>query len=224
MPSLASTSFVFFSSFNETTSMTDTAVLDNPASTRSKRLKAATQATHDKLDKAIMAGEPFASRERYALFVKVQHGFHRDIEALYDDATLDDLLPDLKGRRRIALIERDLADLEAQAPAIAAPPVFKAGAPVDLPTALGWLYVAEGSNLGAAFLLKDALKLGLTETFGASHLAGAPEGRGLHWRTFTAALDDVSLSDENDARVIAGAEAAFNRVHGLVREVFSAAG
>ena len=34
----------------------------------------------------------------------------------------------------------------------------------DIPTALGWLYVAEGSNLGAAFLIKEAEKLGLSET------------------------------------------------------------
>lgn len=204
--------------------MTDVAVLDHPTSSRAKRLKAATHAAHEQLDKAIMAGDPFASRARYALFVKVQHGFHRDIAALYDDATLDRLLPDLKGRRRFALIEQDLADLGSEAPAADAPPAFKPGAPLDLPTALGWLYVAEGSNLGAAFLLKEAEKLGLSETFGASHLAGAPEGRGLHWRTFTAALDEVALSDADEARVIAAAEAAFNRVHGLVRDVFSAAG
>lgn len=215
---------ISFPNCNEIISMTETVVLDNPVSSRSKRLKAATHATHDQLDKAIMAGEPFASRERYALFVKVQHGFHRDIDTLYDDPALDKLLPDLKGRRRFALIERDLTDLGAQAPAVDTPPAFKAGASVDLPTALGWLYVAEGSNLGAAFLLKEALNLGLSETFGASHLASAPEGRGLHWRTFTAALDEVSLSDADEARVIAGAEAAFNRVHGLVRDVFSAAG
>ncbi len=63
---------------------------------------------------------------------------------------------------------------------------------------MGWLYVVEGSNLGAAFLLKDAAKLGLGEEFGARHLAGAPEGRGLHWRTFTAALDEIELTEEEE--------------------------
>jgi heme oxygenase len=188
---------------------------------RSKRLKAKTHSTHDRLDKAIMASEPFASRERYGLFVQVQHGLHRDIDALYDDEGLDALLPDLKGRRRFDLIGQDLADLDIAAAAYDASPVFASGASVDLPTALGWLYVAEGSNLGAAFLLKEAAKLGLSETFGARHLAGAPEGRGLHWRTFTAALDAVPLTKEEEARVVAGAEAAFRRVHGLVREVFA---
>lgn len=204
--------------------MNEAVILDNPpALTRSKRLKDATHTAHGQLDKAIMAGDPFASRESYALFVTVQHAFHRDIDALYDDAALDALLPDLQGRRRFSLIAQDLADLGAEALSFATPPAFAVGAPVNLPTALGWLYVAEGSNMGAAFLLKWAKeKLGLSEEFGARHLAGAPEGRGLHWRTFTAALDAVDLSEADEARVVAGAEAAFARVQGLVTEVFAA--
>lgn len=188
---------------------------------RGKRLKAATGATHDRLDESIMRQEPFASRERYGRFVMVQLAFHRDIDALYRDGVLAELVPDLSGRRRLDLIEQDLADLEIAAKAATEPPAFAPDAPADLPTALGWLYVAEGSSLGAAFLLKEAAKLGLSERFGARHLAGAPEGRGLHWRTFIAALDGVGLSGEEDVRVIAGAEAAFRRVHALVKATFS---
>ncbi|PRA54416.1 biliverdin-producing heme oxygenase [Ochrobactrum sp. MYb68] len=201
--------------------MTDATVLEQPvALPRSKRLKARTTGTHERLDQSIMAGDPFASRERYALFVEVQYQFHRDIDALYDAAVLDRLLPDLAGRRRFALVGQDLIDLGFDLPVADGVPAFPAGSDVDLPTALGWLYVAEGSNLGAAFLLKEALKLGLSEELGACHLAGAPEGRGLHWRTFTAALDEIELTDAEEERVVAGAEAAFRRVHGLVRTIF----
>jgi heme oxygenase len=185
---------------------------------RAKGLKAATHAAHERLDKRIMAADPFGSRQRYGQFVVVQHAFHRDIDALYDNAVLDRLLPDLAGRRRLAKIEQDLADLGITAPDLDAPPAFDAATPADIPTALGWLYVAEGSNLGAAFLLKEALKLGLSETLGARHLAGAPEGRGLHWRTFTAALDAVSLSPAEESRLVSGAINAFTRVYGLVEE------
>ena len=142
----------------------------------------------------------------------MQYLFHRDLDALFYDARLDALLPDLIGRRRLAMVEQDLADLGVTVPEAGAPIFAKGGEP-DLAEALGWLYVVEGSNLGAAFLLKDAVKLGLDETFGARHLAGAPEGRGLHWRTFTAALDAVELDDAAEMRAVAGAEAAFRRVH-----------
>ena len=188
---------------------------------RSKRLKASTNETHERLDKSIMAHDPFADRARYGLFVKVQHAFHREIDALYDDPALDALLPDLKGRRRFDLTAQDLTDLEIVAADAVTSPIFAAGELIDRPTALGWLYVAEGSNLGAAFLLKAAQKLDLTEEFGARHLAGAPEGRGLHWRTFTEALDAVELTDEEERRVVDGAKAAFRRVQGLVDEMFA---
>jgi heme oxygenase (biliverdin-IX-beta and delta-forming) len=189
---------------------------------RAKRLREATREMHERLDKSIMMHKAFESRARYGLFVKVQHQFHREIDALYANQVLDKLLPDLWGRRRFDLIERDLVDLRVTAPSLDAPPAFASSTEADLPTALGWLYVAEGSNLGAAFLLNEARKLGLSETFGARHLAGAPEGRGLHWKTFTVALDGVSLTGPEEERVIAGARAAFACVQRLVNEVFSA--
>lgn len=185
---------------------------------RRHRLKAATNATHERLDARIMASGAFSSREGYGQFVLVQHGFHRDIDALYSDAALDRLLPDLAGRRRLGQIEQDIADLGLTVPAVEGPAAF-AASEIDLPTALGWLYVAEGSNLGAAFLLVAVERLGLSQTFGARHLAPAPGGRGLHWRTFTAALDTIELSAEEEHRVVAGADAAFARVNALASEL-----
>ena len=187
---------------------------------RSKQLRARTTTAHATLDDRIMAAQPFSSRERYGRFLQVQHAFYRDIDALYESPALGALLPDLAGRRRLGRIEADLADLGiAPVPGDGAP-VFDRDAAV--PAALGWLYVAEGSNLGAAFLLKEAIKLGLGESFGARHLAGAPEGRGLHWRTFTAALDGVALDAAGEAAVVAGANAAFTRVRALVERLMPA--
>jgi heme oxygenase len=190
-------------------------------SNRAARLKETTHETHDRLDKSIMAHRPFESQARYGLFLKVQHQFQREIDALYSIPLLDKLLPDLAGRRRFGLIERDLADLRLAAPSSETAPIFSNSAEVDLPTALGWLYVAEGSNLGAAFLLKAAQGLGLSETFGARHLAAAPEGRGLHWKTFTTALNGVSLTGSEEDRVMTGAHAAFARVQGSVNAFYA---
>jgi heme oxygenase len=202
-------------------SMSDTPI-ETPAS-RSKQLKADTHATHDKLDNSIMAANPFGSRETYAKFLRVQHAFHREIDALYDDETLGKILPDLTGRRRVDLIAQDLADLGHTPEAASTEPAFKPGEAHDIPSALGWLYVAEGSNLGAAFLLKAALQIGLSETFGARHLAAAPEGRGLHWRTFTAALDTIPLTDEQNQTVVASAHQAFACVQAQVDKLLPAA-
>lgn len=189
-----------------------TALNDLP---RSKRLKTLTHEIHDRLDKSIMEASSFDTLEGYGRFAGVQWTFHRDIDALYDDAGLRDLLPGLAERRRVDLIASDLSDLGLPVPPVDQPAVFATGQAVDIPTALGWLYVAEGSNLGAALLRKEAAKLGLSDTHGAKHLAPADGGPAAHWRAFTAALDAARLTEVEEARAIAGANAAFARVQAL---------
>lgn len=182
---------------------------------RAKRLKALTRDTHEVLDNSIMAKASFESIEGYGRFVLVQYLFHREIDALYGDAALQALLPELPERRRLPLITADLDDLGRSLPQSAEPPVFGEGGEVDVAAALGWLYVAEGSNMGAALLRKEAAKMGLSDRHGARHLAPAPEGPAAHWRAFTAALDAVDLTTSEEARVVAGANAAFARVQAL---------
>lgn len=198
------------------------APITEASETRSKRLKANTSAAHERLDNRIMSADPFGANERYVNFLRVQHAFHQEIDALYDNESLAGVLPDLSGRRRLNVIAQDLADLGGTSDLGGPAPHFRPGEAHDIPTALGWLYVAEGSNLGAAFLLKAAQRLGLSETFGARHLAGAPEGRGLHWRTFTGALDSIALTSADEDRVVAGAVAAFTRVRELVEQAMPA--
>jgi heme oxygenase len=181
---------------------------------RARRLKAMTHDTHEKLDRAIMQAASFASLEGYGRFVRMQYRFHRDIHALYDDARLQALLPGLAARRRMEVIARDLADLGLPPPQ-ADTPVF-AEDDIDMPTALGWLYVAEGSALGAALLRKEAARLGLSDRHGARHLAPAPGGPAVHWRLFTAALDAAVLTAAGEERVAQGARAAFARVQAHV--------
>lgn len=180
---------------------------------RARRLKTATGAAHERLDQRIMAAQPFASRENYGRFLAMQHAFHSGLAPLYADPRLAGFISDLAARERLGAIVDDLYDLGLPVPDTQS---GKAPDPADLPVALGWLYVAEGSNLGAAFLLKMAAALDLGEAFGARHLAGHPEGRAQHWRAFTAALDAVALSAAEEARAVAGAEAAFAHVRDLV--------
>jgi len=187
---------------------------------RAKRLKTSTHSAHEQLDSRIMSFEPFRDRQRYGRFLRVQFCFHRDLDPLYSDPRLVALVPDLPERRRLDQIAQDTLDLGQALPDEAHAPVFVDDA-IDLPTAFGWLYVAEGSNLGAAFLFKAAAALGLDETFGARHLAGHPDGRARHWREFTAALDALPFGEAEDQRAIEGATTAFKRVRGLVDAAYA---
>jgi heme oxygenase len=185
-----------------------------PAGLRSAALRAATHSTHDRIDTAIMAARPFDNVENYSRFLRVQYAFHRDVSPLYRDAKLAALIPDLISRSRVEQVAADAADLGALLPEkIEKSPATEG---IELPEALGWLYVVEGSNLGAAFLFKAALKMGLSQDHGARHLAEAPEGRAAQWRGFKSALDAVVLTEAEEARCITGAEAAFARVRDLI--------
>lgn len=182
---------------------------------RAKRLKALTSRVHEGVDRSIMSASSFASIDRYKHFLTIQYLFHRDVAALYADARLQAAFPDLVQRYRLPLVMADMADLGVSTPE-GGDPAFVAGEPLDMGNALGWLYVAEGSNMGAAVLRKEAQKLGLTDDHGARHLAPAPEGPAAHWRAFTSALDAVELREDEEERARVGALDAFGRVQAHV--------
>lgn len=88
--------------------------------------------------------------------------------------------------------------------------------------ALGWLFVSEGSKLGAAFLIKRAVALGMNETFGARHLAEPAGGRAEGWKTFTRTLDGLVFSEQQEAEADKGALDAFNRFTVLLEHAYAA--
>lgn len=184
-------------------------------------LKHGTASVHDTLDKRIMELAPFANRERFARFLRVQVRLHHAAAPLYrENPVLARLLPGLWERSRLDAVVADCEDLGVD-PALLEHDKTAATVRVeDNAEALGWLYTCEGSTLGAAILLKVARdRLGLSEHFGARHLAGHPAGRAPHWRHFKAALDDIALCDGERERALAGAREAFSFVRGAVEEL-----
>ncbi len=94
----------------------------------------------------------------------------------------------------------------------------------DLPAeALGWIFVSEGSKLGAAFLIKRAVGLGLSETFGARHLGEPAGGRAEGWKSFIKTLDSLEFSAEEEAAVEKGAIDAFVRFTVLLEQAYASA-
>jgi heme oxygenase (biliverdin-IX-beta and delta-forming) len=180
-----------------------------PKMERTATLRAETMPIHEKLDGRIMQHRPFGDIVRYAAFVRGQLALQQRMETMYADPRLLALIPDLAERSRLASARQDIADIGADTS------ITAACTPLDTYTvgeALGWLYVSEGSNLGAAFLLKEAQKLGFGPENGARHLAPHPEGRGLQWRRFGESLNTAPLSEDDEQDVVPGARAAFQFV------------
>lgn len=168
-------------------------------------LRQCTHAAHERLDHRMTALNLFSSHERYTVFLAVQYLFHRDIADIYARADVAALVPDMASRNRLALIEQDMQDLCVPYPMVRRnPPV--AG---SVSAAIGWLYVAEGSKLGAAVLAKRVQDMGLTVNFGARHFAPDVQGRAHAWQSFKAAIDHANLDTSVCVR---HAGTAFERV------------
>lgn len=184
---------------------------------RSHRLADATNAAHEQLDALVIGYHPFATRDRFARLVVAQYKFQYDLDPAYHDPELAAVFGDLPALSRLEQTRLDLVDLGVTAPEVGAP----ATADADAATRVGWLFVSEGSKLGAGSLSKRAAKLELDGDFGARHLAPAPAGRGRGWKDFTARLDALAFSLEQEALAEAGALAAFDRFRALAVESFA---
>ena len=188
------------------------------ASLRSQRLNQITNEPHTKLDALVKAHAPFETQANFARFVVAQYLFQSELVALYNDPELIKLVPDLAERCRAEAAKLDLADLETEVPA----PVAGAVQNPSKAQALGWLFVSEGSKLGAAFLIKRAVGLGLSDTFGARDLGEPAGGRAEGWKSVTRTLDGLELSAEEEAAAEKGAVDAFVRFTVLLEHAYAA--
>jgi heme oxygenase len=186
-------------------------------SLRSQRLNQITNEPHTKLDALVKAHAPFETQASFARFVVAQYLFQSELVSLYNDAELTSIVPDLPARCRAEAAKADLADLDTEVPA----PVAGAVNNPSKAEALGWLFVSEGSKLGAAFLIKRAVGLGLSETFGARHLGEPAGGRAQGWKSFVKTLDELELSAEEEAELDKGAIDAFNRFTVLLEQAYA---
>lgn len=189
-------------------------------------LKADTAPVHEAMHVLMGALDPFADRSRYARFVWAQLAFQREVESRCQAACLATIVPDLGTRSRTDAAQADLHDLRSDLPE----PLMThtAAAPSSNEVSqnewagLGWLYVSEGSTLGAAFLLKEAQsRIGVSETYGARHLGAAPQGRMRAWRAFVDTIDSANLHADQRASVIRGAHAAFAWFALTLRDAFA---
>ncbi|RZG04518.1 heme oxygenase [Pseudoalteromonas sp. CO348] len=190
------------------------------ALSRAQNLKHATADTHDNVDKSIMAQDPFANTQSYLDFLRLQFYFLKDVSALYEHPELSALIPDLAARRRLGLLEQDFIDLGTTIPTPYLMPEVTNH--TDVAKALGWLYVVEGSKVGAAMLGKQVgVKLNFDAQHGARYLAGPGAGRGSAWRELVQIIDAIELSEQQEQALIEGARQAFTRFQAFQAHVYS---
>jgi heme oxygenase len=174
-----------------------------------RRLRTETAAEHRAVEETLDLLSPQLTRDRLVDVLDRMHGFWQAAEGGLD--TWADTHPadadriGWAGRRRTALFAADLAALGAE----------PSGGP-DLPdvggtdTALGRLYVLEGSSLGGVFI--DRHLASLPQLAGAGRLSAfSPYGErtGAMWRAFRTGVRDRIAGGGDADRVVSSARETF---------------
>jgi len=168
-------------------------------------LKAATARRHERLEVDADVEARLRDRARRADAVAGLHNFHDQTRAV--TAPFADLLSDAGAAEdgRAAGMARDLAILGGEP--LGGPSAAPAA---DLSTALGWLYVAEGSALGGRVMRKAMIRDGIDLT-GLDFLDASGSDVGARWSRvlglLSAAVADGRATQE---AVISAALSAFD--------------
>jgi heme oxygenase len=196
-------------------SQTPASDVSEPTVLRSQRIRELTHDLHKRLEDTVSEWAPTETHAGFTRFVQMQYLFQSEIQALYHDAQLIKLFPDLPERCRVKAAEADLADLGSAIPE-AVPGALQSPTQAQ---AMAWIRVSEGSKLGAAILFRHAVSLGYSQTRGARHLAEPEGGRARGWKAFNAIFDNLQLSVEEEAQVDQASRDAFARLELLLRTV-----
>jgi heme oxygenase (biliverdin-IX-beta and delta-forming) len=171
-------------------------------------LKAATAPYHERIDRLGSLYGMFNSLDAYRKYLEATWHSRLALETLLDVSDLRRVFSDWDNHKIQSELQMDYADLsdgeELQKPELQ----FDAGAPVDLPSAIGTLYVLEGSALGATLLIQRARLLGLDAGYGARHLA-KQVGNLAGWKKTVSLLETMSLDKKDEERCIEAAIDSF---------------
>lgn len=180
----------------------------NELTTLTEKLKVITAQEHERMEVLMAKAEVFANRHNYVQFTLSQFYFQEIVEKLYTYPEVKKIIQDLDQRGRLNAALNDLKDFTVEPEIKNVIETIPKISPLEV---LGWIYVSEGSTLGAAFLFKEAQnKLGLTAEYGARNLAAYPDGRMIVWRRFKEALNMQNFSEGDKDEVVKGAMDGFN--------------
>ena len=179
------------------------------------RLSSETQLEHRDADGELerLVAEPSAFA--YRAWLARQLGFHTPVEAALEATPQLGGIIGLRPRSKVARLRQDLATLGVE-PAVSGklPPCPSVPAAFgSVPTALGWMYVAERWTLhfhNAYRQLARALPGELA--FASSYLKCYEGNAGVMWRAFVIAVDATCRSDKDVAALVAGAHDAFRAI------------
>ena len=166
------------------------------------RLKRETRADHDRIEADLDLLRPNLSLADYVGLLQRYHAFFRRWEPRVGALVGDEAF--FGPRRKLGLLADDLDQRGAKPSTLTAPvPALASRA-----EAMGSLYVLEGSTMGGLVIARHIEGvLGLRGP-GARYFSNYGRDAAERWRTFRAALADISRPEDEDA-IVAAARGTF---------------
>lgn len=175
-------------------------------------LRQATAAQHKQLEATNISANLLradVSKEMYMNYLAHMQGVIAFAEQqVYP--TLAHLFADMPSRQKLAAINSDMDVLAQQVPLPQSKPLNSGMKDRGVATAMGYMYVIEGSTLGGRILLKHIKNtLGYDEQAGARFFSGYGAETGTLWKSFLAVLTSYAVREGQEEEVIKGANQAF---------------
>lgn len=176
-------------------------------------IKTQTAYSHKKLEELPVSMSIVSSEmkiEEYINYLSLMHDVHQDTEHIIFPM-LSEIVEDLDQRKKKYLIEDDLAFLNYNK--THSVKVFQ-DTDMNIPFALGVLYVIEGSTLGGRFILKNVSKFAeLSGNKGTAYFNGYGDKTGSYWKTFLNVLSEYERDLNCGDEIIRGARYAFDSIY-----------
>ncbi len=173
-----------------------------------QRLKAATAAQHIALEQTVNLVQLSTSLPAYRALLRRFYGFYAPLEAQLVDLPWSTVGFEIEARNKSVLLAADLYWL-GESPATLADLARCTALPTlaDIPQALGYLYVSEGSTLGGQLIIRQLQqKLPITRTAGGQFFNSYGPAVGPMWQQLSHFINTFIPSTESDSSENAGTE------------------
>jgi heme oxygenase len=173
------------------------------------RLRAETRGLHDELERVVAIERQITSKMHYAGYLLRLWACHDTVEAKLGEIDFTPVGFDYRNNLRALLIEADLECLGITSAVRAAQPRPEPPRFATRDAALGYVYVIEGSAIGARAILPNiTAALGFDARHGASFFGGTRESKYI-WQACLAALNAIEPHSASADDVVGSAKEAF---------------
>lgn len=178
------------------------------------RLKNDTALLHRKLEQSPLSAvlmSPAITANDYALYL----GAMRNVNAWWEETIypmVGAVIVDLDTRKKLTTLDDDLKNLKSFTTKPSHAPAFSPAPPSKLSTAIGFMYVLEGSSLGGMVIVKQLQQQSFLNQDTSHFLTVYGKNTGTYWKKFLREMCSFAIDNSAEDEIIDGAKDAFRAI------------